>query len=293
MGNVISCNHARKFTHFTKEGVRSSKPEDLSIGQKLQTLFMGISIPKPINDKQPSGNFETIQIQSYKKLEGWFVEKENHKGVVILFHGYSSNKSGILNYSNEFNKMGYSTLMMDFMGSGGSEGYETTIGYKESQDVKEAFDYIKNRFPNDKITLFAPSMGATAIMKSVSEFDLKADKLIIECPFGSLLKTTRKRFEAMGLPTFPFAEILLFYGGIQSGFNPFNHIPIEYAKKITVPTLLIYGTKDKRVTQEETDAIFQNLAGEKTLKLLKKSAHENYLSNSKSEWLNTITKFMR
>jgi len=292
MGNVISCNHARKFTHFTKEGVRSSKPENLSIGQKLQTLFMGISIPKPINAKKPSGDFETIQIQSYKKLEGWFVEKENHKGVVILFHGYSSNKSGILNYSDEFNKMGYSTLMMDFMGSGGSEGYETTIGYKESRDVKEAFDYIKNRFPNDKITLFAPSMGATAIMKSISEFDLKADKLIIECPFGSLLKTTRKRFEAMGLPTFPFAEILLFYGGIQSGFNPFNHIPIEYAKKITVPTLLIYGTKDKRVTQEETDAIFQNLAGEKTLKLLKKSAHENYLSSSKTEWLNTVTAFM-
>lgn len=178
------------------------------------------------------------------------------------------------------------------MGSGGSSGNTTTVGFKESRDVKEAYDYIKNRNAEEGIILFGSSMGAVSIMKSIADYEISPDKIIIECPFGSFKKTTEKRFEAMNLPTFPLANLLMFYGGLQLGFNPFSHNPTEYAKAIKLPTLLLYGAKDARVTRTEIDEIYKNLDGEKELGIMERSGHEVYLNDDKEKWNKLIDEFM-
>lgn len=290
--NFVAYNHAYKFTHFSTTTGKKVKPEDLSFGKKLKVLLMGVDNPRPQNNSLPQRIFKTIPIQSEQLLESWLIEVSNSKGVVIMFHGYSGDKSGNVVYAEAFNKMGYSTLLVDFMGSGGSTGNQTTIGFKESKDVRAAFEYAKKAFPKEEIILFGTSMGAVAIMKSVADKNARPNKIILECPFGTMRKTVQKRFEAMKIPSFPFADMLMFYGGLQNGFNAYKHQPIAYAKHIETPTLLLYGAKDARVTSEETNAIYQALAGKKTLTVLKNSAHENYLNNNKKEWLKAVQMFL-
>lgn len=293
LSNVIFYNHAYRFTHFGDNNSQKTKrPEELSLGGKLEILFMGINIPKPKNAAVPSFEYETVFLESEEKLAAWHVKRPNSKGTILMFHGYSSSKSGILPYSEVFNQKGYSTFLVDFMGSGESTGFTTTVGFKESKDVKVAFDYIKAKNPNGPIILFGTSMGAVAIMKAIQDFQIKPDKIILECPFGSMRTTTKKRFEAMNLPSFPFAEILLFYGGLQTGFNPFRHNPTEYAKAIDLPTLLLYGAKDARVTRPEIDEIFQNLKGAKQLGIMHKSEHEVYLNDDSVDWNRAIDRFL-
>jgi uncharacterized protein len=255
-------------------------------------MLLGIKVPKPTNRELPSGDYQVIKLNSYETLECWQITVPNQKGIVILFHGYSSSKASLLPYSQEFNNKGYSTFLVDFMGSGGSTGNTTTIGFKESKDVKEAFNYIKEENPETEVVLFGSSMGAVAIMKAVEEFDISPDKLVIECPFGSMLTTTKKRFEAMNFPTFPFAKMLLFYGGIQTGFNAFKHNPTEYAKQIKIPTLILYGAKDERVTKTEIEQIYANLSGEKELAIFENSGHEVYLNDDKEDWNKAIDNFL-
>lgn len=293
VGNFVIYNHAYKFTHFVESDLEKTKrPEELNLGEKLKTLFFGIAIPKPVNKKNPTKEFQTIELKSIENLEAWYIPVTQPKGIVLMFHGYSSSKSGILAYSNEFNNKGFSTFLVDFMGSGGSSGNQTTVGFKESKDVKVAYDFVKTTHPESEIILFGCSMGAAAILKSIEEFEIKPDKVIIECPFGSMLKTTKKRFEAMNLPTFLFPELLLFYGGIQNGFNAFNHKPSEYAKNNKIPTLLLYGAKDARVTYAEIDEIYQNLAGEKRLVIFENSGHEVYLNDDRALWNEAINGFL-
>ena len=62
-------------------------------------------------------------------MEVWLIEVDSAKGVVALFHGYSGSKSGNVEYAEQFNQLGYSTILVDFRGSGGSEGNRTTIGF--------------------------------------------------------------------------------------------------------------------------------------------------------------------
>jgi hypothetical protein len=290
--NVMAYNHAYKFTHFTKIEGKRVEPEDLSFTSKLKVLFFGVDNFRPINTQQPEQSYKTITIQSRKALACWQIEVENSKGIVVLFHGYSGKKSGNIGYSNIFNEIGYSTFLVDFMGSGGSEGNQTTVGFKESQDVKVTFDYIKKAFPNEEIILFGSSMGAVAIMKAIADNSVQPTKIILECPFGKMRKTVKKRFEAMNIPSFLIADMLLFYGGIQNGFNPYRHNPTTYAEKIKIPVLLLYGTNDERVTLAETNDIFEALNGQKRLVLLKNSAHQNYLMNDKKVWLEEIKAFL-
>ncbi|MFK7950427.1 MAG: alpha/beta hydrolase [Saprospiraceae bacterium] len=292
--NIIAYNHAYKFTHFTAtNGNKKIKPENLSFGQKLKLIFTGVDNPKPVNNKLPRQSFEIIEIKSDVLLNGWLIEVDSSKGVVVLFHGYSGNKSGVVAYAEEFNKMGFSTSLMDFRGSGDSEGNETTIGFKEAKDVEATFNFIKNRFPNNDLILFGTSMGAVSIMKAVVDLDVQPNQIILECPFGTMRKTVQQRFKAMNLPSFPFADMLMFYGGMQTGFNPYTHKPTEYAKNIDIPTLLLYGKQDARVTLEETETIYKNLSGQKELVILKNSGHENYLNHDKKDWLSSIDKFIK
>ena len=293
MINSIAFFHAYKFTHFTENKSEKTKsPEKQSSFEKAKTLFLGVNNPKPKNLKFPSQKYKTVLLKSNKKIECWLIKNENSKGTIILFHGYGSEKSSLISKSDEFLKLGYSTMLVDFMGSGNSEGNQTTIGYKEAQEVKSTFDYL-NQKGEKNIYLFGTSMGAAAIMKSINDYRIKPKGIIIECPFGSMYQTVCARFNKMNAPTFPMAGILLFWGGIQNGFWGFSHNPAEYAKNINCPTLLLYGEKDKSVSQKEIKEIFANLKGPKKLTIYKKTGHENYLIKNKPEWIRNITAFIQ
>ena len=283
--------HAYKFTHFSNSSIERTS-NHLSGFKKLKIAFTGVNNPRPINKQQPTRPFETIRIKSNKELECWFIKTDNAKGNIIVFHGYAGEKSSMLDKANQFLTLGYNTLLVDFMGCGGSQGNTTTIGFTEAQEVRDCYEYlVKNHFQN--IALFGTSMGAVAVMKAINDYNLKPKSIIIECPFGSMYQTVCKRFQMQGLPTFPMAGLLVFWGGVQNNFWAFSHNPTEYAKSIHCPTLLLYGEKDKKVSRNEINSIFQNISGLKELVTYPLAGHENYLSTYKEKWTNDVKSFLQ
>lgn len=290
--NIVAFFHAYKFTHFTdNKSEKTKSPEKLSSFEKAKTLFFGVNNPKPRNTKFPSQKYKTLKLHSNKDIECWLIENKNSKGTIILFHGYGGEKSSMLSKSDEFIKLGFSTMLVDFMGSGNSEGNQTTIGFNEAEEVKTSFDYLIQKGEKN-IYLFGTSMGAVAIMKCISDTKIKPRGIIIECPFGSMYTTVCARFKKMNAPTFPMAGILLFWGGVQNGFWGFSHNPTEYAKNINCPTLLLYGEKDKSVSRKEIDELYANLKVQKELNIYKNTGHENYLKKNKIEWIKNISDFI-
>lgn len=290
--NIIAYFHAYKFTHFdTSENLRTSQPKELSIFQKLKALTFGVNNPRPINSNFPKRAYNVVKLQSNKQIECWMIKTDSAKGTVAMFHGFSSNKSSLLNKSEIFIEMGYNTILVDFMGSGGSEGNQTTLGFYEAEEVKSVVDYLKSQ-GDSTIILFGSSMGAVAIMKSCADYHLSINSIIIECPFGSMLTTVQSRFRNMGVPSFPMANLLVFWGGLQNGFNAYHHNPEEYAKSIHCPTLLFYGLQDQNVSKKEIDQIFQNLSGKKYLKSFPNAGHGDYLKNYETAWKNEVQTFL-
>jgi pimeloyl-ACP methyl ester carboxylesterase len=215
----------------------------------------------------------------------------NSLGTVILFHGYGGEKSSMLDKAYEFIKLGYSTLLVDFMGAGDSEGNETTIGFKEAIEVRDCFNYLKVK-GEKRIVLLGTSMGAVAIMKAIKDYEIQPKGIIIECPFGTMYKTVCARFHLMHIPTFPIASMLMFWGGIQNGFWAFNHNPENYARKINCPVLLLYGEKDIKVSKPEIDTIYSRIPGPKKLVTFPLAGHENYLVKYRKEWTENVSAFL-
>jgi len=290
--NVIAIFHAYKFTHFSSEtSKRIRKPVDFTAAQKLKMLFFGVNNPRPVNGLKPTQPYKTLILQSNKKIECWSITTHNAKGTVVIFHGYGGNKSGMIDKSDEFIKMGYNTLLVDFMGTGNSEGNQTSIGFYEAEQVKTCFEYLLQQGEKN-IVLFGTSMGAVAIIKAIDEYDIKPNHIILECPFGTMYQTVCARFDAVGAPAFPMAGLLMFWGSAENGFWAFSHNPVDYAKAVHCPTLLLYGEKDGRVSRSEIDAIFTNLQGPKHLKTYPLSGHENYLTKYHDAWVKDVSGFL-
>ncbi|WP_333660350.1 alpha/beta hydrolase [Chishuiella changwenlii] len=291
--NVITIFHAYKFTHFleNEDSNRTKSPTELSILEKIPLLFFGVNNPKPNFKGEVPTNYSSKKFNSNVELEIWENIIPNSKGTVLIFHGYSSEKSSLLKNAAYFNKLGYSTVLTDFMGCGNSEGNTTTIGFYEAENVKAVYNYAHLKTEN--VILYGNSMGAVSIMKAISDFNIQPKKVIIECPFGTMSQTVENRFENMNVPTFPMAYMLTFWGVVINGFWAFDHNPQEYAKNISQPILLMYGAKDKNVKTFETENIFKNIKSkDKKLKIFKSAEHENYLNRFCNEWEESISNFV-
>jgi len=189
-------------------------------------------------------------------------------------------------------ELGCSALLVDFYGSGASTGSGTTIGVREADDVGATLAYARQAWPGRKIVLYGISMGGAAILRAVATQKLRADGIIIEAVFESLSNTGKNRFRAMGLPASPFGELLLFWGSVQEGFNFFTHNPIDYARAVKVPTLVLNGEQDERVTPVEARRLAEAIGGHARLIVYRGVPHMAIVDAFPYAWKNDVREFM-
>ena len=295
LANGVVFMHAYRFTHFadSKEPSRTAASADIPLSEKAVILLTGARNPRPQNTKFPALPYQTHTIEGTATLEAWLINTVQPRGTVVLFHGYASQKSDLLPVAEAFHALGYRTLLVDFPGSGGSEGNSTTIGYREAEDVRAVYAYARRQFPEEKLILYGFSMGAAAIMRAVSTYDITPDALIIGCPFSTLHETVQNRFRMLRVPAIPLATLLTFWGGVQHAYWAFSHNPTDYAQHITIPTLLLYGKQDQRVTLSETEQVYEALEGPKHLEVFEHADHELYVCNDPLRWKRTVTSFLQ
>jgi alpha-beta hydrolase superfamily lysophospholipase len=121
---------------------------------------------------------------------------------------------------------------------------------------------------------------------------LGVDAAVLECPFDRLLSTVKARFRAMGLPGTPFAHLLLMWGAVQNGFNPFAHKPVEYARHVTCPVLMLHGSADPRVTSAHLAEVYGNLTCPRRMRVFDGVGHESYVAQRPFVWKEAVGGFL-
>lgn len=238
--------------------------------------------------------YETVLLHTSENLnlEAWFCKLEHSNGTVILFHGHGSSKASVIEEAAYFFSLGFNTLLLDFRAHGNSDGNLSTVGFKEAEDVKLAYAFIKS-LGEKNIILWGRSLGAATITRAISEEGVRPNKIILEMSFGSLQEAVEARVRQTGLPSEPFAALLTFWGGVEQGFWAFNHNPSDYAKKITCPTLVQHAAHDARVRYSETQEIYRNLkSSDKRLVIYETAAHESLLKKEPAKWKASISSFL-
>jgi alpha-beta hydrolase superfamily lysophospholipase len=297
--NGVAWMQARAMTHYAANGTRTPKPEELSFAGKIGTIFTGVTVTRPRNEHSPADvglRYETRSIpvgQAGGTLEAWYVPSDAPRGIVLMFSGYAESKDSLLSVAAAFHDMGYDALMVDFRGVGGSSGDDTTLGVRESEDVNVSLAYAQKEWPGRRTILYGVSMGAAALLRAVAIGGANPDAIIVESPFDRLLSTVGNRFNAMGLPAFPTSELLVFWGSVQQGSNGFANNPVEYARSVRCPTLLMHGEQDPRVTVEQSRAIYDALGGYKEQVEFRGAGHQSLIATAPQLWKDSAEHFLR
>ena len=296
--NLLAYNHAYAMMHFTQAGTRTAKPEKLGFWAKLKVLMVGVNLPRPSNHRLPSELAPDCQAlvipgpESFT-LGAWSCERGPETPLVLMFHGYATEKTALLPEARALLDLGASVLLVDFRGSGDSSGDSTTIGMDEADDVAAVLHYAEGHFVHSRIYLFGQSMGAAAVLRAVQVHALRPQGVIVEAVFDTMRQTVGNRFRAMGLPAFPGAELLVFWGGWQAGFNGFRHNPVDYAKDLTCPALFLHGSADPRAKLAEGRRVYDAAPGPKSFITFEQTGHESYVTSQPAEWRAAIGDFLR
>jgi pimeloyl-ACP methyl ester carboxylesterase len=177
--NVLAYLHARAMTRFARTGEQTQSPEDLSFSHKVRVLLFGATIPHPRNQWTPASvglAYETHQFQGEAgMLEAWVIPVPSPKGLAVLFHGFALSKARFLDVASYFHDLGWTAVLMDFRGCGGSQGDRTTVGWDEAKDVAVTLSWVRKTLGESAPVLFGHSMGAVAILRAVAVEGMAVD----------------------------------------------------------------------------------------------------------------------
>ncbi len=252
----------------------------LTIFQKIKAIIIGVPpVKKSIRQTPEDFNMPyqnvTFQNEENNKISAWLINKPNAQGTVMLLHGYNANKGDMLHYAKFLYKNNYSVFLIDFRGAGESGGNYNSAGFKEKEDVILAVQYLESRNDVNTNRLFGlgVSMGGSALVFAQKE-DKMFNAIILDSVYSSLYQNIANRFNFVyGLPKFPFATSITFFGGLLFNTNGFNVAPVKYIDEIGVPILIIQGDSDNSVSTIEAEQLYDRAMNPKYLWLVKGAGH--------------------
>jgi len=293
--NISAAFHAYSLTHYYDDDkVRNQQPSQGKPFLRTWRMMTGKKLARSLIQYYPTIPYDTVLLTTAngEKLEAWYMKADSAKGTVILFHGLGSNKGNVLGEAFEFNSFGYNTMLVDMRAHGNSEGIVSSLGYKESEEVKLAYDHVSKKGEKN-IVLWGMSLGAVIITKAIWQYDLKPQKIILEMPFDRMQDHIRARARISGFPGEPFGFFVTFWTGIEQGYWGYGHKTSRYVKNINCPVLLQWGNSDEYVLKEETDRIFASInSPKKKLEIYDGAGHGPLISGNQSKWDETVTGFL-
>jgi alpha-beta hydrolase superfamily lysophospholipase len=292
--NISAAFYAYRLTHFYNDpSLLVYKPAP-NLFAKTWKLFTGPKTAKSLVVERPVFSYETVLMKTASgiPIEGWFGKTDSaEKGTVILFHGITGHKDQFLEEANEFRYWGYNVMLVDFRAHGNSGGHTTTIGFRESEEVKLAYDFVSQK-QQKRIFLYGSSLGAVVVAKAVSDYQLQPAGIILEMPFESLQSYLKDKARTLGFPQQPFGFLATFWISVERGFNGFKHQTATYAKNIHCPVLMQWGAMDQFVLEHETATIFKAIASSnKKLVVYDNAQHESFMRNDKAKWRTAVGNF--
>ena len=296
--NISAACYAYKLSYFYNDPSIHNEYSNENVFSKTWRLFSGPRLTKSVITELPAFPFDTVTLKTDKGIfiDAWYAKTDSaSKGTVLLFHGLTNNKETVLAEAHEFRYLGYNVMLIDFRAHGNSGGNITTIGVRESEEVKLAYDYIA-QLGEKKIILWGTSLGAVTIAKAVADYNLQPAGVILEMPFASLQTHLRARARMIGFggfPEKPFGFFVTCWMGIERGFNGFKHQTPVYVQKIHCPVLLQWGALDMYVLKNETDKIYEAiLSPDKRLVIYDHANHESFVQNDPLKWRIEIGRFL-
>lgn len=239
----------------------------------------------------------TVHANDNTELRGWKITPQSpNQDWVLLFHGVSDNRSGVLGHAEFLLRHNYSVVMMDSRAHGESGGNIATCGWKERHDTAAITDALYKTENVRNLYALGVSMGAAIALQSAA-IEPRIAAVAAEDPFASLREVS---YDYAGLDLSPLLGKTLFRPATffalraiakAGGFDPDQASPEIAVTQRPFPILLICGTNDHRIPCRHAQAIYNAATGPKELWIVQRAGHAMALGQAPAEYETRVINF--
>jgi hypothetical protein len=205
----------------------------------------------PISPHPPPRYAEVRLASGGLRLRAWLSRGEKSRPAAVIVHGLGDTLESYQEHAELFIERGHTVLLPDLRGHGGSEGDSTTLGGRESEDVRAAMRYLEAEgLAEEGIVLMGHSMGAVAVLLAAAgRTDVRA--VVAEAPFDSYRNTIAHHARILfGLPSwFPLIPLSVRGAEWWAGFDADAIDAVAAAPRIRAPLLAIVDGEDRRMPE--------------------------------------------
>jgi alpha-beta hydrolase superfamily lysophospholipase len=244
---------------------------------------------------------ETLNVRAPDgvELHGWKIRPGSPNGDwVLLFHGVSDNRTGVLGHAELLLRHGYSVVTMDSRAHGESGGDMATYGWKERHDTVAVVNELYSTEEVRHLYALGVSMGAAVALQSAA-IEPRIEGVVAEDPFADLREVS---YDYAGLQLSPLLGKTLFRPAAvyamdalakTGGFDPGDVSPEKAVAASPIPVLLICSTRDTTIPCRHAKRIYRTASGPKELWVVNGAEHASALGHSPSEYEEKAVLFLQ
>lgn len=208
-----------------------------------------------------------------EQLAAWWVPATEARGTVLFFHGNAGNISHRIDYLAMFNRLGYSTLIVDYRGYGESTGSPSEEGtYRDALASWLYLTETRGVRPED-IVIVGESLGGAVASWLAARHAPRA--LILASSFTSV--------NDLGAEIYWFVPVRL--------ISRFGYDTLGNLRKIRVPVLIAHSRDDDIVPFSHGQKLF-TAANEPKEFLEMRGGHNDGFLFVKEEWVQAVADFL-
>jgi alpha-beta hydrolase superfamily lysophospholipase len=233
----------------------------LGAGGLLHPVRRHVAVPPPAPCQNVS--FAGLDVT----LAGWRCHPSGIRlGALVYLHGIADNRASAAGMVERFVQRGFEVLAYDSRAHGDSGGDACTYGYFETQDLSRVLDSIAP----GPVVLVGTSLGAAVSLQSAAR-DRRITAVVAAETFSDLRTVVSER-----APLFFTRHAItrgLELAEQQGRFDVDAVSPLESARTITAPVLLIHGAADTDTSPDHSRRVFDALRAPKQLRLVQGAGH--------------------
>ncbi|HBY61689.1 MAG TPA: hypothetical protein DEH78_17850 [Solibacterales bacterium] len=208
--------------------------------------------------RRPSDAQEEIASFDGVKLRGVFKTAPGASACVLVLHGIGDSSRGALGFAPMFLDAGYSVFAPDSRAHGASDGELVTFGIHEAKDILRWAAWLRERGCG-RVYGLGESLGGAALIQAAAQEPAFA-AIVAECPYSDLrsiaeYRVTQTAGAWLAVPVKAAVASAMLYTRARYGVDLNAASPVESARGLQTPLLLIHGLADHNTPPSHSQAI--------------------------------------
>ena len=262
----------------------------------IVSWMLGSALVKPVNHPVPlpSGfSAEVVSLPaSNHAVAGWWLDSGDQTPVVLLLPAVRADRSSMVSRARLLIAHKFSVLLIDLQGHGETPGDAITFGWRESRDVRTAFEWLKQTAPSRPVGVIGCSLGGASVLLGPQPCGF--DAVVLEAVYPRFTRAVENRIRIRLGPMAPLlAPFLLVQLEPRLHVSPRDLEPIRSIGSLGAPVLVVAGSRDKHTTLADSEELFQAAAEPKEIWIIDGARHQDFLAFDPAGYESHIMAFLR